>query len=225
MEHFDLAAFYGGSATELYRTLGAHRTPDGWVFRVWAPHAGSVSVVGDFCAWDPPRIRCAVAMAASGETEVAGLSPYDTYKFAVTAQSGAVTFKPTPTPSTPRRAPARRASSTSLRATTGATARTLRQSSRSMTVRSTSTRFTSARGGGAKTAILRLPLARGRAERVRRRPRLQLRGADARDRVSARRLVGLPVHRLLRADLALRHAARLHVLRGHDAPKGHLRHS
>ncbi len=53
MEHFDLAAFYGGSATELYRTLGAHRTPDGWVFRVWAPHAGSVSVVGDFCAWDP----------------------------------------------------------------------------------------------------------------------------------------------------------------------------
>ena len=43
MEHFDLAAFYGGSATELYRTLGAHRTPDGWVFRVWAPHAGSVS--------------------------------------------------------------------------------------------------------------------------------------------------------------------------------------
>ena len=25
MEHFDLAAFYGGSATELYRTLGAHR--------------------------------------------------------------------------------------------------------------------------------------------------------------------------------------------------------
>ena len=44
MEHFDLAAFYGGSATELYRALGAHRTPDGWVFRVWAPHAGSVSV-------------------------------------------------------------------------------------------------------------------------------------------------------------------------------------
>ena len=44
MEHFDLAAFYGGSATELYRTLGAHRTPDGWVFRVWAPHAVRVSV-------------------------------------------------------------------------------------------------------------------------------------------------------------------------------------
>ena len=34
MEHFDLAAFYGGSATALYHTLGAHRTTDDWVFRV-----------------------------------------------------------------------------------------------------------------------------------------------------------------------------------------------
>ena len=90
MEHFDLAAFYGGSATELYRTLGAHRTPDGWVFRVWAPHAGSVSVVGDFCAWDPTAHPMRRLDGGIWETEVAGLSEYDTYKFAVTAQSGAV---------------------------------------------------------------------------------------------------------------------------------------
>ena len=96
MEHFDLAAFYGGSATELYRTLGAHRTPDGWVFRVWAPHAGSVSVVGDFCAWDPTAHPMRRLDGGIWETEVAGLSEYDTYKFAVTAQSGAVTFKADP---------------------------------------------------------------------------------------------------------------------------------
>ena len=96
MEHFDLAAFYGGSATELYRTLGAHRTPDGWVFRVWAPHAGSVSVVGDFCAWDPTAHPMRRLDGGIWETEVAGLSPYDTYKFAVTARSGAVTFKADP---------------------------------------------------------------------------------------------------------------------------------
>ena len=96
MEHFDLAAFYGGSATELYRTLGAHRTPDGWVFRAWAPHAGSVSVVGDFCAWDPTAHPMRRLDGGIWETEVAGLSEYDTYKFAVTAQSGAVTFKADP---------------------------------------------------------------------------------------------------------------------------------
>ena len=145
MEHFDLAAFYGGSATELYRTLGAHRTPDGWVFRVWAPHAGSVSVVGDFCAWDPTAHPMRRLDGGIWETEAAGLSPYDTYKFAVTAQSGAVTFKADPY--------AFHAETRPGTATTGATTRTLRQSSRSMTVRSTSTRFTSARGGGAKTAI------------------------------------------------------------------------
>ena len=89
MEHFDLAAFYGGSATELYHTLGAHRTPDGWVFRVWAPHAVSVSVVGDFCAWDPAAHPMRRLDGGIWETEVAGLSPYDTYKFAVTARSGA----------------------------------------------------------------------------------------------------------------------------------------
>ena len=96
MEHFDLAAFYGGSATELYHTLGAHRTPDGWVFRVWAPHAVSVSVVGDFCAWDPAAHPMRRLDGGIWETEVAGLSPYDTYKFAVTARSGAVTFKADP---------------------------------------------------------------------------------------------------------------------------------
>ena len=149
MEHFDLAAFYGGSATELYHTLGAHRTPDGWVFRVWAPHAVSVSVVGDFCAWDPAAHPMRRLDGGIWETEVAGLSPYDTYKFAVTARSGAVTFKADPYAFHAETRPG----TASLRATTGATARTLRQSSRSMTVRSTSTRSTSARGGGAKTAI------------------------------------------------------------------------
>ena len=49
---FDAAAFYGGTNSEAYRYLGAHRTrragKDGYVFRVWAPHAVSVSVIGDF---------------------------------------------------------------------------------------------------------------------------------------------------------------------------------
>ena len=40
---FDAAAFYGGTNSEAYRYLGAHRTrragKDGYVFRVWAPNA------------------------------------------------------------------------------------------------------------------------------------------------------------------------------------------
>ena len=87
---FDAAAFYGGTNSEAYRYLGAHRTrrsgKDGYVFRTWAPNAAHVSVVGDFCGWngyDHPMTRNADGF---WECFVAGLKRYDTYKFAVTSQ-------------------------------------------------------------------------------------------------------------------------------------------
>ena len=41
-----------GSAVDAYRELGAHIVPEGVRFAVWAPHAQSVRVTGDFCGWD-----------------------------------------------------------------------------------------------------------------------------------------------------------------------------
>ncbi len=97
---FDAAAFYGGTNSEAYRYLGAHRTrragKDGYVFRVWAPNAAYVSVVGDFCAWngyDHPMTRNADGF---WECFVAGLKRYDTYKFAVTSQRGDTVLKTDP---------------------------------------------------------------------------------------------------------------------------------
>ena len=58
-----------------------------------------------------------------------------------------------------------------------------------------------------------VPRARGRARRLRLGPRLHARRAAAGDGASVLRLVGLPGDRLLRADLALRHARRLPLLR------------
>ncbi len=53
--------FHQGTNYEAYEFLGAHRLADGaeWVFRVWAPHALSVYVVGDFNGWgeDAPMRR------------------------------------------------------------------------------------------------------------------------------------------------------------------------
>ena len=49
--------FKQGNNCEAYRYFGAHletRAGEaGVVFRVWAPHATAISVVGDFNSWKP----------------------------------------------------------------------------------------------------------------------------------------------------------------------------
>ena len=44
--------FHQGSSARAYEYLGAHPTPDGFRFRVWAPNADYVAVCGDFNGWD-----------------------------------------------------------------------------------------------------------------------------------------------------------------------------
>ncbi len=57
----DLAPYlyHQGTNYQAYTYMGAHRTEDGYVFRVWAPHAERVFVVGDFNGWreDDPMER------------------------------------------------------------------------------------------------------------------------------------------------------------------------
>ncbi len=45
--------FHEGTSTKAYEYLGAQKREEGFDFRVWAPNADYVSVVGDFNAWDP----------------------------------------------------------------------------------------------------------------------------------------------------------------------------
>ena len=91
--------------------------------------------------------------------------------------------------------------------------------------RSRSTRCTSAPGGGTRRGdrpLTYLELAEELGDYVAR-PRLHARRADAGDGASVRRLVGLPGDRLLRADVALRHARRLPRVRRRAAPARHRR--
>ena len=89
-------AFHSGGLAEGWRYFGAHPHrrdgEEGWLFRVWAPHARAVSVVGEFNDWDGgahPLTRA----GAVWEGFVPGLARYETYKFAVTGQDGTVRFK------------------------------------------------------------------------------------------------------------------------------------
>ena len=49
-----LKRFHSGPAADAYEYLGCHMHEDGegYVFRVWAPHAQAVCVVGDFNFWN-----------------------------------------------------------------------------------------------------------------------------------------------------------------------------
>ena len=97
---FDGAAFREGRANDAYRHLGAHRAAEngseGWRFRVWAPNARAVAVVGDFCGWDGRA--CPMARGEDGiwETFVPGLRTYDNYKYAVTGPDGQTRLKADP---------------------------------------------------------------------------------------------------------------------------------
>jgi len=91
--------FHAGNLTDGWRWFGAHPAhedgQDGWRFRVWAPNARTVSVVGEFNEWD----LNAQPMLREGEcwtTFLSGLPQYTDYKYAVTGPDGTVHCKADP---------------------------------------------------------------------------------------------------------------------------------
>ena len=97
---FDAAAFFSGTSCEAYRYLGAHCTrregEDGYVFRVWAPNAARVSVVGDFCGWDAGAYPMARNAFGLWERFIPGLQRFDAYKYAVSSAQGKTVLKADP---------------------------------------------------------------------------------------------------------------------------------
>ena len=93
------ALFHGGTLTDGWRWFGAHpaerRGKAGWMFRVWAPHAQSVSVVGDFNGWNQDANRL-TRKGEIWEGFIPGLEPYTAYKYAVLGCDGKVHMKADP---------------------------------------------------------------------------------------------------------------------------------
>lgn len=75
MEHkadgFAAFLFHEGTNYHAYEYMGAHRTKDGYIFRVWAPHAERVFLVGDFNDWDEDTPMIRATEGGVWETEVA----------------------------------------------------------------------------------------------------------------------------------------------------------
>ena len=99
-KRFDAGAFFGGTDSEAYRFFGAHRAQrggeEGYLFRLWAPNAARVSVVGDFCGWDAGAFPMARSEHGLWERFIPGLKQFDTYKYAVTSARGKTVLKADP---------------------------------------------------------------------------------------------------------------------------------
>lgn len=96
-----LYLFHNGENAHAYDFFGSHKdTADGKsgvVFRVWAPHARTVSVVGDFNHWD--RTKGYMNKISDGgiwELFVEGIKQYDNYKYSVESLDGLIKLKADP---------------------------------------------------------------------------------------------------------------------------------
>jgi len=93
----DIYFFREGTHQRLWEVLGAHLTPEGCHFSVWAPNARDVSVIGDWNDWDG-RVHPMQMRGESGVWElfVPGVKENAHYKFELHDQHGHLRVKSDP---------------------------------------------------------------------------------------------------------------------------------
>lgn len=89
--------FHAGTNYEAYEFFGVHKVDkDTYAFRVWAPHAAAVSVVGDFNNWDSTCHNCLPVSPGIWEAVIQGVNVYDCYKYCIKTKSGKTLMKADP---------------------------------------------------------------------------------------------------------------------------------
>ena len=90
----DLYLFNEGRNCQVWRLLGAHADESGTTFRVWAPNASAVSVIGEFNDWRH-GVDAMRSLGASGiwETRADAARPGQLYRFAITNRITGQTFE------------------------------------------------------------------------------------------------------------------------------------
>ncbi len=91
-----LKRFRDGDCFDAYKFLGCHTEDGKTVFRVWAPNAESISVVGDFCDWDAEKFNMFHIGNGVFEAVVDKLPEYSVYKYSIKNKDGSVTLKSDP---------------------------------------------------------------------------------------------------------------------------------
>ena len=91
-----LDEFARGKCSRAYEFMGCHKIKEGFIFRVWAPNAVGVSLVGTFNNWDISA--CPMYSIGYGvwEAEVRKASIYDEYKYYIKKKDSGFVYKSDP---------------------------------------------------------------------------------------------------------------------------------
>ena len=92
MGEIDRHLFAQGNHHHIWRKMGAHLTEidkkKGVMFCLWAPHAKSVSVIGDLNSWDGRHHPMQKRLGGIWELFIPGLSEGDLYKYEIRTEKG-----------------------------------------------------------------------------------------------------------------------------------------
>ena len=78
-----IASFFSGNENKAYKWLGAHKEQDGFVFRVWAPEADGVYVVGSFNNWQESCPMTDLGGVWEARIPTDTISEGDSYKYLI----------------------------------------------------------------------------------------------------------------------------------------------
>ena len=95
LQHF-LEQFHTTGCADAFRYMGCHFADGGAVFRVWAPKAESVSVVGDFNFWNEQDLPMQKISDGVWEAFSVYAQSGGAYKYCVTGQNGRKVYKTDP---------------------------------------------------------------------------------------------------------------------------------
>ncbi len=97
---FPLYLYYQGKNSEAYKFFGVHKIEKDnqqfHCFRLWAPNAVSVSIVGDFNGWDKEANTMSLISDGVWECFVPELKQFSTYKYCIETKSGDFLLKADP---------------------------------------------------------------------------------------------------------------------------------
>lgn len=91
-----LSEFASGTSTSAYEFMGCHKDKDGYVFRVWAPNAVSVHIVGTFNDWDTSASPMENIGYGIWQAIIENAKIYDEYKYYIGKANGGFVYKSDP---------------------------------------------------------------------------------------------------------------------------------